>query len=340
LVMKFTAVALVPVCAVLTAVHWVSRRNSRGFWKWLPLVVAGAAAVVLAVYAPQWRPAPALSVAQAGRIGVPAWFRVLRPVLIPPDFFKGLALQGAHASLGHAAFLCGQWGQTGWWYYFPVALALKLPVPLVVLTSAGAALWLARLRSFSFDRAVPWLAAAVYFGLAMLGTINIGIRYLLPMMPLLAVGTASQIAALKPKQRIMAWACVAWLALVTLRAHPFYLEYFNELAGGSTKGYTKLVDSNLDWGQDVKRLKRFLEAQNIQHVSLSYFGPPRAIEYYGIGANRVSAEEARALRAGALVVSATTLMRPEWAWLRENQTPQARVGYTLFVYQMSGSTPR
>jgi 4-amino-4-deoxy-L-arabinose transferase-like glycosyltransferase len=334
LLMKFTAIVLAPMFLVLGIVHWITQRNERGAWKRLPVIALAAAVLVLLVYARSWMPAPWISAEQAGKIGVPAWFQLLRPVLVPPAFFKGLALQMAHAASGHIAFLCGEWRQTGWWYYFPVAFFLKTPLPLLALTLAGLVFWVAGLCRFSFEQATPWLAALVYFVLAMTGSINIGVRYLLPMVPLLAVGTASQIARQSRPVRFAGWLCGAWLLVVAVLAHPHYLEYFNECAGGPANGYTRLVDSNLDWGQDAKRLKQFLAENSLTNASLDYFGTPRALGYYAIPCKNVTPDQARAITNGTVIISATRLMRPEWAWLRAQQPPAHRIGYTLFVYQI------
>ena len=190
------------------------------------------------------------------------------------------------------------------------------------------------LRRFSSELATPWLAALVFFLLAMTGSINIGVRYLLPMVPLLAVGTASQIARRPRPVRFAGWLCGAWLLVVAVRAHPHYLEYFNECAGGPANGYTRLIDSNLDWGQDAKRLKLFLEEHAYTNAYIDYFGPPRALDYYAIPCKSVTADQARAITNGTLIVSASSLMRPELDWLRAQQPPVNRIGYTLFVYQL------
>ncbi len=334
LVMKFSAIVLTPILFVLGILHVITRKEWRGFRRHVFVIALAAMGVVLVVYAPFWGPAPSLPAEQAAKIGVPAWFQVLRPVLIPPDFFKGLALVGAHAASGHEAFLCGQWRQTGWWYYFPVALAVKTPIPLLLLMFTGLTFLVARWRQFSLGNATPWLAALIYLAISLKSTIDIGVRHLLPIFPLMAVGIASQMALQPRWVRLVGWLCAGWLLLATWRAHPFFLEYFNEAAGGSANGYRWLVDSNLDWGQDVKRLKRFLNERGIASVDLSYFGQPYAVGYCGISSRRVTADQARKIRDGTLVVSASLLVRPEWDWLRNGHTPAARVGYTLFVYSI------
>ena len=333
LVMKFSGVVLAPILLVLLGLHAMLKRDWRGLGKHLLVMVLVAGGVVLLIYAPYWRPAPPLPADAATKLGVPTWFQVLRPVLIPRDFFKGLALVAGHESAGHLAFLCGQWRRTGWWYYFPVTLAVKTPVPLLLLTIVGLLMWLRGLRRFSFQRAIPWLAASMYLLVAMVGNINIGVRHLLPVFALLAVGTASQFSLQSRRIQVCAWLGAGWLLLGTWQAYPYFIEYFNEIAGGSSNGYRWLVDSNLDWGQDVKRLKHFLDEQAITNIDLAYFGPDRSIDYQGITGRRVIPDEAYGMHSGTLVVSATELMRPEWDWLRASHEPVARVGYTMFIYR-------
>jgi len=334
LVMKFSAVVLAPILLVVAGLHAMLRREWRGLGKHVSVMALVAGGVVLLIYAPYWTPAAPLPADAATKIGVPTWFQLLRPVLIPPDFFKGLALVAGHESPGPLAFLCGQWKQTGWWYYFPVTLAVKTPLPLLLLTIAGLLMWLRGLRRFSFQYGIPWIAALMYLLFAVVGNINIGVRHLLPMFALLAVGTASQFSLHSRRMQVCGWLCTGWLLLVTWHAYPYFIEYFNEVAGGSSNGYRWLVDSNLDWGQDVKRLRHFVDEQAMTNIDLAYFGPDRSIDYHGIPGRRVTTDEAAEMRSGALVVSATELMRPAWDWLRASHEPVARVGYTMFIYRL------
>jgi Flp pilus assembly protein TadD len=334
LVMKLSALLLAPILLALMTLHATRRRDWRGWGKPVSVMALAAGAVVLLIYTPHWKPAAPLTADAATTIGVPRWFQVLRPILIPRDFFKGLALLAAHESTGHWAFLCGQWQRTGWWYYFPVTMAVKTPLPLLLLTIVGLVMWLRGLQAFSFQQAIPWIAALLYLLFAMTGTINIGVRHLLPMFALLAVGTASQFSLQSRRVQLCAWLCTGWLLLVTWRARPYFIEYFNEIAGGPSNGYQWLVDSNLDWGQDVKRLKHFLDEQTLTNIDLAYFGPRKSIDYHGIAARRVTSGEAAGLRSGTLAISATELMNPAWDWLRACHEPSARVGYTMFIYRL------
>ena len=160
---------------------------------------------------------------------------------------------------------------TGWWYYYPVAIGLKSPIAWLLLCAVGLVLFAKRLPGLSFEQFVPWVGVAVFLGLAMMNRMNIGIRSLLPLYALLPVGVAAQVfrgcSSSHAPTRIVAGVLCALMAVVVLWASPFYIEYFNEFAGGAKNGYRYLLDSNLDWGQDAKRLKYFLSQHGINHVS-------------------------------------------------------------------------
>jgi hypothetical protein len=258
----------------------------------------------------------------------------LRWVLIPAEYFKGLSIVLAHVSRGHPAYLAGEWSWTGWWYYFPVALLVKSPVPWLLL-SGSAVVWLVgHGRRLSFAELAPLVAAAVFLAGAMTSKANIGVRHVLPVLPLLAVAVAAHYRHAVRATRLAMGVLVVALAGTAWRAYPLFLPDCNSLAGGPARGQEWLLDSNFDWGQDAKRLKEFLDAQHIDRVYTHYFGIGRVLERAGIRATVVKPEQARALRDAWLVVSASYLMRPEWDWLRSAHEPVARVGYSLFVYRL------
>ena len=335
LLAKFTALMLAPMFVVLVAFHWWQHRRPLGsLLKVFPYFALTGWALILVVYAPHWSPPPAIAVDQVERLGVPGWFVLLRPLLIPGEFFKGLALSLNLAQGGHEAYLCGEWRETGWWYYFPLAFLLKTPVPLLGLIAIGLVIFLKHVRQGAFQEAVPWLAAATYLLLAMTTSkINIGVRHLLPVYALLTIGVAGQVRWLPRQLNYLPGVLCALLVVEAVFVYPFYIHYFNQFAGGATNGYRYLLDSNCDWGQDGKRLKHYVDEKHIDHIYLDFFGTQFAIEYHKIPNTRVSAQTARQIKAGWLVVSASQLMRPDWAWLREQRQPVDRVGYSLFVYQ-------
>ena len=183
------------------------------------------------------------------------------------SFFAGILLVFRHFFVGHAAyhtaygqFLLGEvkW-DGGWWYYFPVALAVKTTLPFLALTLlALLSLWRGR-REAGRDGSlfVVWAIVSILV-VAMPGSLNIGVRHVLPMYPLMAILASSVFSlnrsgSLPSRLRMtLAGLLLAGHAAASLGAHPDYLAYFNETARG--KEHEFLGDSNLDWGQDLARL--------------------------------------------------------------------------------------
>ena len=336
LVMKHTAVTLAPMYLLLTGLSGKQlKAQPIPLWKLAGLVVLAAWGVLMVVYFPHWSPAPPLPEVQANALGVPDWFQTFRTLLIPADYFKGFALTLGHSKAGHENYLCGEWSHDGWWYYYPVALFLKSPVAFIVMIILGAVTFLRNLKSAGKLEVTAWTAATLFLGIAMTSNVNIGIRHLLPVMPLLCVGIGCAIPRMtSPFVKKALPILLSWQIIIVALAYPLYLQFFSEAVGGAQNGHRYLVDSNYDWGQDAKRLKTFLTERSIQHIYLDYFGTQYSIEYLKIPNIRVTAEQAHQIKQGWLVVSASQLMRPEWDWLRESHTPLARIAYTLFIYHL------
>jgi hypothetical protein len=205
---------------------------------------------------------------------------------LPEAYLFGLSYAGGGAER-RLAFLNGEESVTGWWYYFPEAFLLKTPLAFLILIAwVGIAGLLRRGGSFrGWYLAIPVL---LYFLVSIVSPLNIGHRHLVPIYPLLYVG-AGAIATLAVGGRlrqaaagVLVAGCVASFALAT----PRYLSYFNVLAGGPGGGWRYLVDSNIDWGQDLPRLRSWMDAHRVEKVHLAYFGTadPAA---YGISFEKV-----------------------------------------------------
>ncbi len=195
-------------------------------------------------------------------------------------FFNGLSGMFTMLDQGRSSFVWGRHYLSGVWWYFPLALGVKTPLAVLALALAG----LAAIKS-SFRKDHHWLILPplIYFVLAMNAKVQIGFRHILPVMPFLAV--LSGLGAVYVWKRkallvILAPLLVLWCSGL-VRTGAYSLAYFNELAGGPAGGYKFLVDSNLDWGQDVKSLAAWLGQRGNPPVVLSYFGVARP-EYYGI----------------------------------------------------------
>jgi 4-amino-4-deoxy-L-arabinose transferase-like glycosyltransferase len=335
---KLSTLLLLPTFVVIAGVVWmrlpVEKRQWLPFIRHIPMFLLCSWAIILITYAPHWAPAPPLDEEQAAWLNIPTWFETLRPVLIPRDFFKAVALLITTSHEGHNGYLFGKFSLEGWWYYYPVAFALKTPIAFLALTIMSLFGLLRRIRTTPVEQLVPWISAGVFFALAMLNKTDVGVRHLLPVYGLLSVAVASQWALFRRAGKAASLVLLAWLVAVSFLARPFYIEYFNEFVGGARNGYKYLLDSNLDWGQDLKRLKKYLAARKVTPCYLAFSGVEKAVSYYGINCSIVEEPEARQLQQGTLVISAMLLMRPEWTWLREQHQLIDRVGYSLFIYDI------
>ena len=268
-------------------------------------------------------------------------------------YFAGITFQLQHARDGHASFLMGEHSDYGWWYYFLVAFALKTPIATITLLGMALVRFAFRARKGAWiDEAFLLIPAAVVLGFFSMNPQSIGLRYVLPIYPFLFV-IASEVARVVAARALytggLVAALVSWLVLASWSIHPHYLAYFNELIGGPSNGYKYLVDSNLDWGQGLKGLKRFMEANAIPEIGLSYFGtdsPARyGIQYRWLpshvlndpNAGRPSAVPQSPLE--WVAISATNL---QGVYLEDKalfekfarRPPVATIGYSIFVYHV------
>lgn len=186
---------------------------------------------------------------------------------------EGLLFQANHAAQGNDAFLMGKYSLQGWWYYFPIVFLIKSSIPLLLLI----------IVILMFYRSVPseikvnnWFLffPFVYWWLFMMfiNHVNIGIRYLLPVYPLLFLLLAQTISLQKLKQ-IVVIILLGWYVAISLFVFPSYVSYFNEIIGGPKNGYFYVIDSNIDWGQDLLRLKQYVKVNNLTSIHVSLYGP-------------------------------------------------------------------
>ncbi len=178
-----------------------------------------------------------------------------------PQLVNGVLTVKNHDHWGHPAFLFGEKRWKGWWYYFPVALFYKTPIPFLILALAGCVV------AFRKRPQVALIAAAT-LGVAMTSHLNIGVRHVLPIYAPLAIAAAYAVLSLR-RWRAASAALIAWMVISVAVAHPDYLPWFNFAAGRNPEKI--LIDSNLDWGQDVLRLARTARAMKIEHITVSLF---------------------------------------------------------------------
>lgn len=399
---KYTAFLLVPIVALvavgraLDLAPWpvapwparaLRRRSSRLLAALsLIVIVMGLAGLTLwAAYRFRAAAAPDGPVELTARARA-AWFPAVgswpvegvtwaaRRGLIPDAWGHGLLyLWSDRRLVPQRAFLAGDLSEHGWWYYFPAALALKVPLgtwALAALGAGAATVAALRRRRGSVPAAGPGpveggVAAARRWGLVCLATgpiavlgagalssLDIGLRQVLPVYPALLVTAGAGVGwsvtvARSRVARVAVGLLLLWVGASSWRVAPFYLAYFNEAAGGPAGGARWLVDSNLDWGQALRLLPAWLAARGITEINLCYFGTADP-DAYGLdyvrlpGGTSYSQAPAPPRRPGHVAISATHLAGVHFspalrAWYRD-LLGRARlvgvVGYAIYVFEI------
>ena len=342
LVCKFSTILLVPIIGLIIALSLVfdgvdrngffAKENRRQLGERLPQAVAAFLVILLF----------------ASVVIPPAYlFQGFEPWLTGLRKFVTLAREG------QPAFFLGQISYEGSWSYYLVAFLIKTPVGSLLLIAASLVLYRAG-RPLRRGEVIFLLLPVVIVFLSMTqAKVNIGLRHILPVYPFLFV-LASRLATVHLPRRWMRQLLIAapivFTAVSALRIAPHQLAYFNELVGGREQGYRYLSDSNLDWGQDLKGLKAYMEKENLPIIYLSYFGtaPP---SYYGIRyqyvpgtwplewpppVDEVPATAARKILAISVYnlqdVSNAYAPLFRWLWRRE---PVAKIGYSIFIYDLT-----
>ncbi len=204
------------------------------------------------------------------------WLLVRVPIPAP-TFFAGAGFVRIHNRLGHPTFLLGTQGWLGWWYYFPVVFFFKTPLAFIALSVAGISL----LAFHGWRHRDPESLGIALMPVAIMAAvlpsnINIGLRHILPVYPFLAITAAFAVVRMWRNETHRALARTAvvvllgWFFAATTVAHPDYLAYFNEMAGPHPEQI--VVDSNLDWGQDLLRLAGVVKDENIANLHVAYSG--------------------------------------------------------------------
>jgi 4-amino-4-deoxy-L-arabinose transferase-like glycosyltransferase len=289
-------------------------------------------------------------------------------------FFRIVDLQGARYD-----FFWGEAGNHGWWAYFPVALAVKTPLPLLILAAVGSVVML---------RQQGWRRASVLYTLPLLflifglsGILTIGYRHILPVIPFLILSAGYAVNPtltlpnlgweLSSRQQGSSFApdpvratlgrvrvgfvvlLLLWAVVDTLHIFPHQEAFFNELAGDWYNWSNLLVDSNLDWGQDLPALRQVMTERGIAEVNLAYFGKAAPEKYdihyrplpgylrfvEGAELNAYNpyqpepgwyAISATSLRLGLLQADSLEL----YAYFRDKR-PDTRAGYSIYLYHVS-----
>lgn len=369
LVTKFSMVVLVPVAfgaLLLAPLFFRARFGGQSRARTFLHAAAGALVVLVvvnAVYYFQSPPIDPSDVAWAKSKAAPVFdelmtaFRVLSKVA-PTYFMFGFFNVVLHSRDGHAASLLRMHADAGWWFYFPVAFALKTTLPFLLLSvaSLGWALWelLVRRRKILLFLLAP---LALYTIFSLTSNINIGIRHFLPAFPFLLITGGALLnrlldATARTRFRFAGLALVVvtlgWVGFEAARAYPNYLVHMNQLAAGRP-GWQSLSDSNVEWGEDVPELAAYLRARGETQVRGAMSAAWGTLKLYDIEYHDMVATPDEKLPAtryvaiGAGFLNGSTVPGGEWRGHGDQRTnlfaryrdrqPEAVFGNSIYLYR-------
>lgn len=315
IVSKYTAVIFLPIMATLLIIKYLKsgKYNLKSTLVAILLFIVITWLVLLIVYGFKLDIIPTLT--EATKNSGYAKLSYVRFLAIPGLFFKGLFMITGHAIDGHPSFLLGQFSKTGWWYYFPVALILKTPTPFLILFGITLVNIKKLLKNNFYLNICMILAIFGFLAAAMFSRTNIGVRHLMPIFPFMII-FVSQVVILNKNIwfRALVATLIFWQILSVSFNFKNQIAYFNDFIG-SRNGYKYLSDSNFDWGQNFKEIKKYIEINNINNYFIGYFWEStNEREYYGLSGARLTDFDFE--RSGQIFVDSITYQDEKNSWLR------------------------
>jgi len=387
LLCKFSTVLLVPFF-VLLALLYPSRRRVHTFFFTILIFAIGVVIVLWPVYYFHIRNYPPEKQQYDARHILTSVYRKIsaplsleikasgQPLLRPLAQYSLGALRVLHQNTEpHNTFFMGDVLYYGSHLYFPIVYFIKEPLAwwALVLIALLAISTQVKSLKFKVTSLTDWIKAhfeefamilwlLIYWVSSINSTLNIGVRHLLPTYPFAILLVSGQIAKIgqrvKEKSKkifltfgLLLLTLLGWYVIENLRVFPYYLTYFNQVAGGPSGGYRYVTDSNLDWGQDLIRFSNWVKEKNIPKIELDYFGWADQAYYLGSRFEWLWREKyqnaedfkARNKSDGWLAISVTFLQEtqgppeqpqyPNYLWLKSYQ-PVAIIGHSIFVYHI------
>ncbi|HVT37490.1 MAG TPA: hypothetical protein VHE78_00450 [Gemmatimonadaceae bacterium] len=344
LLAKLSALVFLPACTVLVLAYFVlTHRQSAWTASWLlrgvqlACVALGIAVLVVwAGYRFSTTPLAAFSPRAMGVLqqlfGADLANAAFARMRVPaPAFIAGLRELIADNAAGRNNYFFGAVSHHGRLSYFPVAILVKTPIAVLLLTAAGLAAAVGG-KVRNWQARLPALLSVALLVCVLPSNINIGLRHLLPMFPLVAIVAAAGAQWLMERRggtrsMVAVGALVAWFAASSARAHPDYLAYFNEIAGSHPERI--IVKGDLDWGQDLKRLTELLRRARIDSVALAYYG---TADVASLGPPSYVLGEKRPVT-GWVAISLGARFPSDYSWL-DRYTPVTTVGKSIWLYHV------
>ncbi|MEO5356117.1 MAG: glycosyltransferase family 39 protein [Nitrospirae bacterium YQR-1] len=226
----------------------------------------------------------------------------------------------------------------GWWYYFLIALLYKETPILLILFASGLLFFRWRNHKTQPLEIMLLLYSVLYLSTTFTSSLNIGIRHIQPMIATLTLFSVLVLSYQHFWLKFRLWHLAVVLQLLSIiSVYPYYLAYFNVIAGGPANGYKHLLDSNLDWGQNLKRLYIWAQKNKIDKMIVqTWIGTP--VDYYDEG-KIFKPPPKQQLYMGHgypevyFAVNITSIkLSKESLGMLESLTPVAIIGHSIYVY--------
>lgn len=270
------------------------------------------------------------------------------PLPISYHYLKVFGWVLFRSQLGQTAFLLNQFSDSGWWYYFPLTLFFKLH-PITILGFLASLLFVFNKNNTHHRTYVGmFIVIAFYLLAASTSGINTGIRLVFPIIPFVFILSGISISKLKNKIPFLLPLLLLVLSYSTIAVFPHYLGYLNNAAGPSSRHHLVLADSNIDWGQDLKHLSRYLDTlPKDTSIKMNLFGVTTP-ETYGhdyplYGPSWIREDNAEyscePIDNTLFIISTNQLIglyldnHDCFSWLQE-KSPITTIGTSIFVYDL------
>ena len=263
---------------------------------------------------------------------------------------------------GSQVYFLGQESDQSFWYFYPISFLMKTPISTLILFIFSTLYFTIDIFNNIKKNKVVWFISKnfleiisvfiiiSFFIVGIISNINIGLRHILVIYPFIFILIAKRILVLFKKysneldilKTIIILSIVVYYVFTNLHSYPSYLAYFNEFIGRNN-AYKYTVDSNLDWGQDLRRLAFYVEKNDIKNIKVDFFGaPPLAVEYYLKERQEVWRAK-MGKTTGWLAVSATYFQsnkyyptknsNEDYSWLHKYE-PEEIIGGSILVFNI------
>ncbi len=259
-----------------------------------------------------------------------------------PELISGIRAVKIHEEAGHLAYLLGRYSENGFREYYPIALGVKTPLAFLILLAVGTASCFRRWKTDAYRLPLAF-SLGILLCAILLNRINIGVRHILPVYVGFSVVAAAGLHwLLAGKRAVYAGAALLlWLLVSVAASHPDYLPYFNEFVGSEPERV--LIDSDLDWGQDMTRLAVRLGELKVSHFT---YLPIIYLELSGKPLPGVEPMDIVSMKAGWHAAHVTQLKlnqyeirqkNPDAIFWTDRVAPTERVGRGILLWHVPNS---